>query len=113
MSEAREVLAGAPELREIRMFGGLAFMVREHMTCGVLGADLLVRLGAEGAGEALGEPGVREFDFTGRPMSSVVVVGAGAIAGDADLERWIARARAFVDTLPPKEPGGSRPRRRM
>lgn len=43
----REVLAN-PDLGELKMFGGLAFMVRGHMVCGVLHDDLMLRLGPHG-----------------------------------------------------------------
>lgn len=98
----RLVLADAPDLVERKMFGGIAFMVAGHMTCGVLGDELIVRVGPDAADAALARPGVREFDFTGRPMRNIVMVAAGAVAGDADLERWVGEGRAFTATLPPK-----------
>jgi len=36
---ARLVLAGAPDLYERLMFGGIAFVVGGHMACGVLGGS--------------------------------------------------------------------------
>ncbi len=106
----RLALADAPELGELKMFGGICFMVRGHMTCGVLGDELIVRLGPEAADEALGEPGVREFDFTGRPMRNIVVVAPSRTGDEAALEGWVARGRAFTAGLPPKAP--KEPRRR-
>ena len=60
----RDVLAARPELSERRMFGGIAFMLAGNMCCGVIGEDLLVRLGDD-AERALAEPHTRPMDFTG------------------------------------------------
>ncbi len=92
--------AGADAVEQV-MFGGLAFMVRRHMAVGVLGDDLLVRVGKDGYEQALTQPGARPMDFTGRPMKSMVVV-AGAVLDDATLERWVRRGLDFTASLPPK-----------
>lgn len=97
----REVMTGDPGLSERKMFGGLAFMLDGHMCCGVVGDELMLRLGADGADKALERPHVRPMDFTGRPMSSMVYVAPEGLRGTA-LERWIEQAAAFARTLPPK-----------
>ena len=38
------------------MFGGIAWMVSGNMACGILGEDLIVRLGSEEGELALAEP---------------------------------------------------------
>lgn len=87
---------------ERKMFGGLCFMLHGNMCCGLLGSDLMLRLGPEAAAAALDEPHVREMDFTGRAMRSMVYVDPAGYASDADLQRWLDRAAAFAATLPPK-----------
>ncbi len=98
----RVALAAAPDLHERKMFGGIAFMVSGQMACGILGEDLMVRLGPAGAAEALERPHVRPMDFTGRVSKSMVFVGPEAVRGDDDLQRWVDAATRFVATLPPK-----------
>ena len=66
----REVLAPRSDVSERRMFGGIAFMLGGNMACGVLGEDLIVRLGDEEGEKALAEDGVRPFDFTGKPIDA-------------------------------------------
>jgi TfoX/Sxy family transcriptional regulator of competence genes len=97
----RNVLAGETGVSEREMFGGLAIMLDGHMCCGVVGDELMLRLGKEGAAAALGRPHVRPMDFSGRPMASMVYVGSEGLRGRA-LRGWVEAAAAFVRTLPPK-----------
>jgi TfoX/Sxy family transcriptional regulator of competence genes len=62
----RTALAGRHDVIEKRMFGGLAFLVGGDMCCGVLGSDLVVRVGPASYSAALEQPHAREMDFTGR-----------------------------------------------
>jgi TfoX/Sxy family transcriptional regulator of competence genes len=98
----RDVLAFEPDLAERKMFGGLAFMLRGNMCCGVLGDELMVRVGAEGHDRALALPHARPMDFTGRPMKGMIYVGRDGIADDAALRGWVERGAAHARALPPK-----------
>jgi len=98
----REHLDGMPSVEEKRMFGGLAFMVRGHMCVGVVGRELMVRVGPEDHAEALRRPHARPMDFTGRPLRGFVYVGSAGIAADEDLAQWVERALAFNRTQPAK-----------
>ena len=97
----RDVLAAEPGLTERRMFGGLAFMLEGHMCCGIVGDELMLRLGVDGAQVALERDHVRPMDFTGKPMTGMVFVSAEGLRG-AGLSGWVDRATAFARTLPPK-----------
>ncbi len=97
----RDVLAARPELSERRMFGGIAFMLAGNMCCGVIGEDLMVRLGDDGE-VALAEPHTRPMDFTGKPMKSAIYVDAEGTAKDEDLAKWVEAGADFAASLPPK-----------
>lgn len=97
----RELLGGDADVTERKMFGGLAFMLDGYMCCGVVGSDLMLRLGIDGADGALARPHVRPMDFTGKPLAGTVYVAPAGLRGVA-LRRWVERASAFVRTLPPK-----------
>ena len=84
------------------MFGGIAFMNQGNMAVGVSGDELMVRVGLEGYDEAVADPGVRDFDMTGKRMKGWVLVDTAAIADDADLRSWIDVGIDFADNLPPK-----------
>lgn len=98
----RRALAGRLDIRERKMFGGLAFLLQGNMCCGIVDEALVVRLGNEGAAAALDEPHTRPMDFTGTPIRSMVYVDPAGTAAAADLGRWVQRAVAFAETLPPK-----------
>ena len=101
-TRVRDVLGDRPGLAEKKMFGGLAFLLHGNMACGVRGDDLIVRVAAEVADAAQGEPGTRPFDLTGRPMKGWLLVDAGCHAEDEDLRRWVDRGVAYASSLPAK-----------
>lgn len=84
-----------------KLFGGACHLLNGHMLCGVYRHFLILRLGEDGAKEALGRPHVKPFDVTGRPMKGWVMVDSGVLT-QADLVKWLNRARDFVSRLPPK-----------
>lgn len=86
---------------ERKMFGGLCFMHRGHMTYGIVGDDLMLRMG-EDAEAALAEPHTRPMDFTGKPMRGMLYVSAEGVADDDQLRAWIERALAFNVRQPAK-----------
>src|SRR5262249_17880170 len=88
---------------ERKMFGGLAFMVRGHMCCGVVGDELMVRVGLEGYKSALKEKHVREMDFTGRPLRGMVYVAAPGLASAKQLGKWVERGLQFALNLAEKK----------
>jgi TfoX/Sxy family transcriptional regulator of competence genes len=87
---------------ERRMFGGLCFLLDGNMIVGVEKNRLMVRVGKAAYAAALARPHAREMDFTGKPMAGYVFVGAEGLRNSRVLAAWIARAEAFVATLPPK-----------
>ncbi len=98
----RDVLGDRHDVGETRMFGGIAFMVRGHMAVGILGEDLMVRVGPDAYDACVRAPHARPMDFTGKVSKGMVFVGPEGTASDADLERWIDRALAFNATKPVK-----------
>lgn len=98
----RTALEDEPEVTERKMFGGLAFMLGGNMCCGIIGNELMVRVGPDAYDDALALPHAREMDFTGRPMRGIVYVAAPGIATDPDLDAWVARGVAFAGSLPRK-----------
>jgi hypothetical protein len=98
----REGLSAREGLTERKMFGGLALMLRGNMCCGVLGGELMVRLGPEEAAAALAEPNTREMDFTGRPMKGMLFVTPEGTEADDGLAGWVDAAADVALSLPAK-----------
>ena len=84
------------------MFGGNAFMVHGHMCVGIVGSDLMVRVGPQAYEESLQLPNARPMDFTGRPMKGFIYVVETGKLSDKELKAWLQRGLRFIATLPPK-----------
>ncbi len=106
-ARVREVVAEQDGITERKMFGGLAFMLSGNMFCGIIGNELMLRVGPARYQEALDTPHVRPMDFTGRPMTGMVYVEAEGCRTDQALEAWISRALGFARSLPPKGSSGT------
>jgi TfoX/Sxy family transcriptional regulator of competence genes len=105
----REALAGEKAVGEIKMMGGLCFMVSGHMAVGIVGDELMVRVGPKAYERALGRAHAREMDFTGRPTKGFVFVAPAGITTKRSLVSWIAPAVDFAKGPPPKR---AKPRRK-
>lgn len=95
------------DLTERNMMGLLCFMVNGHMTCGVTGANLMVRVGPDEQDEALADPRVRLMNIKDKHVPGFVVVNVAGMLEDA-VGGWIDRGLAFTTTLPDKAPRGKR-----
>lgn len=98
----RAVTGTDPGVSERKMFGGLAFLLHGNMACGIVGDELMVRVGPDAWADCLALPHAREMDFTGRSMKGMVYVGPEGFAEDAELATWVGRGLAFAGSLPPK-----------
>ncbi|QFT55894.1 TfoX/Sxy family protein [Microbulbifer sp. THAF38] len=98
--KVRNLLQGSQGLSEKQMFGGLAFMLNGNMACGVVGEELMVRVGPDNYQDALAERYTRPMDFTGRPLKGMVYVEEDAV--EQDLDEWVNRGVEFAGSLPPK-----------
>jgi hypothetical protein len=99
----RSILKDGAEFSEMKMFGGLAFLVNGHMCCGVLKTDLVLRLTPAEAAASLHKPHTRPMDFTGKPMKSMIYVSAIGTDSDQALENWVGCAVKFARSFPEKK----------
>jgi len=98
----RSLLEARSEVRERKMFGGLAFMVDGHMCCGVVGQRLMARVGPHQYEELLKQEHAHEMDFTGRPMRGMLYVDEVGLTDDREIRQWVSSCLTFVAGLPPK-----------
>ena len=89
---------------ERRMFGGLAFLVHEHMAVCVLGSGgIMVRVLEEERDGLVVLDGAGPMEMTpGRPSRTWVRVQGSALDDDATLGQWIERGADVAVDLPPK-----------
>lgn len=88
-ARVRDLLGERTDVSERKMFGGLAFMIGDHLACGVLKDELIVRV--EPRSDAASLPHARPFDFTGRPTRGMVYVAREGVETDANLKAWVDR----------------------
>ena len=98
----RGALEERDDIVEKKMFGGIAFMHRGHMCCGIVDQLLMARVGPDAYDNALQQPHAREMDFTGRSMKGFVYVDPPGFGEGAALTDWLDRCIAFTSSLPAK-----------
>jgi TfoX/Sxy family transcriptional regulator of competence genes len=103
----RAILAGTGTLREVRMFGGLCFMLNGNMVAGASRRGLLVRVGKHQHDEALARPRAKPMKMKGQPMAGYILVDPPPRDPQV-LRDWLDLAVAFVNTLPAKFPKSRR-----
>jgi TfoX/Sxy family transcriptional regulator of competence genes len=94
----RALLAGEPSTREVSMFGGRSFMVKDKMVASALkDGGLLVRVAPERDGELSEEPGAARAEMgAGRTMGpGWISVSAESITSDERLSFWFGVALEY------------------
>lgn len=86
-----------------KMFGGLCFMVSNHMCCGIVGDTLMARVGPTHYDKYLAMEHVSEMDFTGKVMKGMVYIAPAGFESDLDLLFWLKGCTDFIESLPPKK----------
>jgi len=104
----RDDLARKRSITEKKMFGGLCFMHRGHILCGVHKSKNgktnmgMFRVGPDQYETALEIDGVGELAFTGRPMKGLVECDEELVWDDERRRQMIKMALKFTTSLPEK-----------
>jgi TfoX N-terminal domain len=98
----RVLLKGLRGVEEKKMFGGVGFLIRGNMSCGVYKQDLIVRVAPAEYEIALRAPHARVFDISGRPMKGWLLVGGEGCKSSKTLRDWVNGSVAYARSLPPK-----------
>lgn len=99
----RGLLGDEPDLGEMKMFGGLAFLVNGNMAVAASGqGGLLLRVDPEQTGTLLERPHAGPFEMRGRQMEGWLRVDDEGLESDEELERWVTLGVSYARTLPPK-----------
>ena len=97
----RNAVRSAGTLREIKMFGGIGFMLNGNLLSAVSKRGLLARVGKDQQTAALKHLGVRSMVMRGRTMQGYVRLNPPHIKSST-VRRLLRMAVHFVQTLPPK-----------
>jgi len=91
----REALVNEPRVSEKRMFGGICYMVDDKMCIGVMGDEMMCRIGDEASTTALEKRGCREMRSGNRVMKGYVLVSEEGMRTAAGFRYWIDLCLAF------------------
>jgi TfoX/Sxy family transcriptional regulator of competence genes len=105
----RRALSELGGIAEKRMFGGICFLLNDHMLCGTGKHGFMFRVGREQEAEALARPGATAMEMNGRRFRGFVWVNRSKCT-DRNLRSWVALAQGYVAGLPPKGKQSSRGR---
>jgi TfoX/Sxy family transcriptional regulator of competence genes len=102
----RTALASAGAIREVKMFGGIGFMLNGNMVAAASKRGLMLRVGKDQYRDALERPGTRDVIMRGKPMEGYIRADPATLDA-AKLRDLLGLAIAFVQTLPAKTPTGT------
>jgi hypothetical protein len=99
----RELVRDEEGLTEMKMFGGLAFLINGNMAVGVSGqGGLLLRVDPTRTGALLTEPHAHPFEMRGRSMGGWLRIDVEGVTTARLLKRWVTRGVTYARSLPPK-----------
>jgi len=97
----RELLSVEQNVTEMKMFGGLAFLVNGNMSVAASGqGGLLVRVDPGESDELVRTTDAELMEMRGRSMPGWLRVDP---QDDADVQAWVERCVAYARSLPPKK----------
>jgi hypothetical protein len=100
----RELIGEERRLTEMRMFGGLAFLIGGNMAVGVSGqGGLMVRVDPDETEALMAKPHAGPFEMRGRGMKGWLRVDAEGVRTKRQLEPWVRRGIGYARSLPPKQ----------
>ncbi|MBK9176936.1 MAG: TfoX/Sxy family protein [Flavobacteriales bacterium] len=87
-----------------KMFGGVAFMVKGHMSVGITNkGDFMARFDPARHAEVSGWPGAKPMTFGKGDMKGFLFVEPTSVGTKAALARWVRISLVYVSALPPKK----------
>ena len=96
------ILKSTKGIEPKKMFGGICFMNRGNMLCGIDGYRLMVRVGPDQYEHALSLKHALVMDITGKPMKGFIFVSEVGYKTDKALSKWLDLGLNFTTTLAPK-----------
>jgi len=101
LARTRDAIGDIGGISEMKMFGGVGFLLEGNLIAGASKRGLLLRLGKDDCAAAFLSPGVPPLVMRGKEMAGYVYLDPATVDDDA-LKDWLHLAISFVKTLPPK-----------
>ena len=102
-NRVRELVQDEEAITEMRMFGGLAFLVNGNMAVSASSqGGLLLRVDPADTDAMLSDPDVRPFVMRGREMDGWLRIDPNGLTTNRQLQRWVTAGVAYARSLPPK-----------
>ena len=99
----RELLVGEPDLAEMKMFGGLAFLIGGNMSVAASGqGGLLVRVDPARSEALLAATNARLMEMRGRQMPGWLRVAPDDVRTKRQLAKWVQVGTTYARSLPSK-----------
>lgn len=99
----REALAGEADVSEMKMFGGLAFLIGGHMAVAASGqGGLMVRVDPATSDRLVASTSAYPMEMRGRPMQGWLRVDTDDVRTKRELTKWVQRGATYARSLPPK-----------
>lgn len=100
----RALVAGEPDLREQKMFGGLGFLIAGNMAVAASGqGGLLVRVDPAESDRLVAATNAYPMEMRGRSMRGWLRVDAEHVRRKSELSKWVERGTAYARSLPAKK----------
>jgi TfoX/Sxy family transcriptional regulator of competence genes len=99
----RDLLAGASDVTEQKMFGGLGFLVGGNMAVAASGqGGILVRVDPAQSDTLIASSAAYAMEMRGRQMRGWLRVDAERVRTKRDLAKWVELGTSYARSLPAK-----------
>jgi hypothetical protein len=99
----RELLAGEPDVTEMKMFGGLAFLIGGNMAVAASGqGGVMVRVEPAGSDTLVATTNARIVEMRGRAMPGWLRVDPDHLRTNSELAKWVTLGTEYARSLPAK-----------
>lgn len=99
----REALAAEADVSEMKMFGGLAFLIGGHMAVAASGqGGLMVRVDPGTSESLVTSTNAYPMEMRGRAMRGWLRVDTDDVRTKRQLTKWVELGATYARSLPPK-----------
>ena len=102
-SRISSLLKSQRGVKEKKMFGGICYMLKDKMMCGIVKDDLMVRCLEDRYETLLKRPHAGIMDFTGRTMRGFLYISGKGIKTNEQLQNWLDIGIEYAIKSPPKK----------